>query len=87
MSRPRLRKVREARNVPVEEMSEFTKISKAYLIAIEEENYAKLPAAVYLRGFIIQISKYLRLPHEKVATAYMDRVTLARTEKEKAKAR
>jgi len=68
-----LRKIREMRRVSIEEMAEFTKITKRYLRAIEEENYQQLPAAVYLRGFIVQIAKKLRLPHEQVATSYLDR--------------
>jgi curved DNA-binding protein CbpA len=73
-----LRKVREARRVSIEEMAAVTKITKSYIVAIEEETFAKLPAAVYLRGFIIQIAKVLKLPHEKVAGGYMARYYQAR---------
>ncbi len=70
-----LRRIREARGVSIEELSEYTKISKAYLLALEEENFAKLPAPVFLRGFVIQVAKFLKLPHDKVAAAYMSRRT------------
>lgn len=70
-----LRRVREARGVSVEELSEYTKISKTYLLALEEESFQKLPAPVFLRGFVIQVAKFLKLPHDKVATAYMARRT------------
>lgn len=70
-----LRRVREARGVSVEELSEYTKISKTYLLALEEESFHKLPAPVFLRGFVIQVAKFLKLPHDKVATAYMARRT------------
>ncbi len=69
-----LRKVREARGTPLEELSEYTKIGKTYLIAIEEENYAKLPAPVYLRGFLIQIGKYMKLPPDALSQAYLARL-------------
>jgi hypothetical protein len=75
-----IRKVREAKRVSIEEMSSITKITRSYLFAIEEENFAKLPAAVYLRGFLVQVSKTLKLPHDKVATAYMARYYQARPE-------
>lgn len=68
-----LRRVREARGVSIEELSEYTKISKTYLMALEEESFSKLPAPVFLRGFVIQVAKFLKLPHDKVATAYMSR--------------
>ncbi len=78
-----LRRVREARNVAIEELCDYTKITKTYLFAIEEEKFEKLPAAVYLRGFITQIAKYLKLPHEKVAAAYIGRHAQWRQEQEK----
>jgi curved DNA-binding protein CbpA len=78
---PFLRKVRESRHVSLEELSDFTKITKSYIAAIEEENFAKLPATVFLRGFLTQIAKALKLPHEKVVTAYLDRYKQARPEK------
>ena len=80
-----LRKVRDARKVSLEEMCDYTKITKTYLLAIEDENYEKLPAGVYLRGFVTQIAKYLRLPHDRVAAAYMGRHAQWRQEKEKQK--
>ncbi len=70
-----LRRVREARRISIEEMSEFTRISKTYLSAVEDENYSKLPAAVYMRGFVTQFAKFLKLPAEKVVPAYMARYT------------
>jgi curved DNA-binding protein CbpA len=73
-----IRKVRETKRVSIEEMAAVTKITKNYIVAIEEENFPKLPAAVYLRGFIIQIAKVLKLPHEKVAGGYMARYYQAR---------
>lgn len=76
-----IRKVRESRRVSVEELAEFTKISRTYLLAIEEENYARLPASVYLRGFLSQIAKYLKIPVDKVTNAYLSRVAQARVDK------
>ena len=68
-----LRKVRELRRYSMDDIHDHTKISKMYLVAIEEENFDKLPAAVFVRGFILQISKVLRLPGDKVASAYLSR--------------
>jgi curved DNA-binding protein CbpA len=68
---PFLKEVREYKNITLDELCDYTKISKSYLSAIEEEDFAKLPAFPYLRGFIVQVAKALKLPHEKVAQAYM----------------
>lgn len=76
-----LRRVREARRISIEEMSSTTKVGKNYLQAIEEENFGKLPAAVFLRGFITQVAKTLRLPHDQVVAAYMARYQQSRADK------
>ena len=78
-----IRRIRELRRVSIEELSAVTKITKSYIQAIEEENFGRLPAAVYLRGFIIQIAKVLKLPHEKVAGGYMARYYQARPDQAK----
>ncbi len=68
-----IKKIREARHLSIEELADYTKISKKYLKAIEEEDYPKLPAPVYLRGFVIQLAKRLKIPSETVAAAYLAR--------------
>ncbi len=66
-----LQKIRKASRISIEELSSITKISKNYLMAIEEENFKKLPAPVYIRGFVIQIAQVLKLPTLKAAAAYL----------------
>jgi curved DNA-binding protein CbpA len=68
-----LKKLREENKISIEEISESTKVSKTYIQAIEEENFNKLPAPVYVRGFILQISRALKLPGNEVAKAYLSR--------------
>ncbi len=74
-----LKKVREFRDLSIEEISEKTKISKSYLKAIELEDYKNLPASVYLRGFVITLAKHLKLPYNEVCKAYMARYRQNRT--------
>ena len=47
-----LRHAREKRGLSRDELSARTKISPPVLEAIEEAQYERLPAAVYLRGFL-----------------------------------
>lgn len=75
-----LRRVREARRLSVEEISEQTKISKTYIRAIEDEDFTKLPAAVFVRGFMVQICKMLRLSGDDVAKAFLARYRAKRPE-------
>jgi hypothetical protein len=68
-----LRKVREARGISVEELTQATRITRSYIVLIEEETLSKLPAPVYIRGFVNQIARVLRLSNQDVASAYMRR--------------
>lgn len=76
-----LRKIREYKKVTIERLSEMTKISKVYIHYIENEQFDKLPAAVYTRGFIFQYAKNLKLTPEIVAASFMNKFKQARAEK------
>lgn len=73
-----LQAVRKSRNISIEELSEFAKVSKTYLRAIEDEDFKKLPAIVFVRGFLVQICKKLKLPEDQVVPAYLARVQKAK---------
>lgn len=62
----RLRQCREARHLTLEEAAEATKISKAYLAALEEDRFQDLPAPAYLQAFIRTYAVYLGLPAEEL---------------------
>jgi curved DNA-binding protein CbpA len=68
-----LKKLRELRNITIEEIADLTKISKTNLNAIEAEDFKKLPAAVFTRGFVLQYGRLLKLPAEPLLGAYMNR--------------
>lgn len=67
-----LKRAREYKSVTIEELMELLKISKNYLMALEEDAVEKLPANVFVRGFVIQYAKLLELDHETIASRYMD---------------
>jgi hypothetical protein len=66
-----LHKIRIYKNVTLDQISEMTKVSRAYLVALESDNYTSLPASVFIRGFLVQISKILNLDGAKVANSYL----------------
>lgn len=68
---PFLQKVRVYRQVPLERLSESSRIGKTYLIALEANDFRNLPAPVFLRGFLVQIARQLGLNEGKVVTSYM----------------
>jgi cytoskeletal protein RodZ len=55
----------------------MTKVSARYLELIEEENFQKLPARAYIRGFIMLYAKALECNAEKVAADYLKRYDAA----------
>jgi curved DNA-binding protein CbpA len=68
---PFLKKIREYKNVNIDRMAEMTKISKTLLVAIENEELNKLPADVYVRGYVYQYAKVLKLNPDTVATSFI----------------
>jgi DnaJ-class molecular chaperone len=66
-----LKKIREYKRFSLEKMSEVTKISSYYINAIENMDSTGLPAAVFVRGYVSQISKVLALDDKRVCDSYM----------------
>ncbi len=66
-----LKKTREYKNISIEKLSLITKINTYYIVAIEDVNPSKLPAPVFVRGYVIQIAKELGLSEKIVAESYM----------------
>jgi len=68
---PALRRVRIRHGIELAEISARTKINESHLTAIEQNRYAHLPSGVYLRGFLREIAKCLKLDPKKVSDSYM----------------
>lgn len=75
---PLLRQIREAVGVELREIAERSKIGMAYLHALEGEQFAKLPAAVYVRGFLAEYARALGLDGDRVKQTYLARFRAAR---------
>ncbi len=72
-----LRQAREARGLSVAQLAERTKLSRAHIEMVEEERFAELPVAVYLRGIVLCLARELRLDGQKVARSYLERAAVA----------
>src|SRR5690349_2203022 len=81
-SGPLLRQIREAVGIELREIAERSKIGMAYLQALEAELFAKLPAPVYVRGFLAEYARALGLDAERVKQTYLDRYRAARPQVE-----
>jgi len=65
-----LRKAREEKGLSLAQVEEATRIRSAYLQALEEEAYERLPAPVYVRGFLRNYAVYLGLDPQQVVASY-----------------
>ena len=65
--------VRAAREISLEEIYRKTNIPKKTLEDIEEEHFEKLPALVYLKGFLKAYAKILNVNQAQMVNGYMKR--------------
>jgi DnaJ-class molecular chaperone len=65
--------VRAAREISLEEIYRKTNIPKKTLEDIEEEHFEKLPALVYLKGFLKAYAKILNVNQTQMVNGYMKR--------------
>lgn len=67
-----LKNAREARGLDLREAAQQTRISHAYLLAIEQEDFSKLPGEVFVKGFLRNYAKFLGSPEEEVMRLYAE---------------
>ena len=75
-----LKKIREYKKVDIPRLSDMTRVSKTYLRALEEERFENLPPSAYIRGFVYQYAKCLKLNPDLVCSSYLCRVKRAKGE-------
>ncbi|MHB8176915.1 MAG: RodZ domain-containing protein [Vulcanimicrobiaceae bacterium] len=69
----RFRAARENRGLSLSEVSEQIRIRSVYLAAIEDENWAVIGAAVYVRGFLRTYARFLGLDPEQAVSEFAGR--------------
>jgi flagellar biosynthesis protein FlhG len=73
-----LKQLREARGIDLHAIAQRTKITVAHLRAIEEETLKALPAMVYVRGFLVEYARFMRLDVTRVVETYLARLKALR---------
>lgn len=76
-----LRDIREKLRIGLYEITMATNIRMGYLEDIENEKFDALPPEVYLKGFLTDYARYLRLDHKKVVDDYVARLRKGKKEK------
>lgn len=66
----RFRLARESRNISLNQAEQDTRIRRKYLQALEDEDWASLPPAVYLKGFVRNYASYLGLDPTEALQLY-----------------
>jgi cytoskeleton protein RodZ len=65
-----LKNQRESKKISLRDVSKNTRVREHILRAIEEDQLDLLPAATYVRGFLLAYAKYLRLDPNDVLLRY-----------------
>ncbi|MEY3210576.1 MAG: hypothetical protein RIT28_1057 [Pseudomonadota bacterium] len=70
--------VRKHRGMELDELSRITRISARYLQAIEDNAFDRLPAAVFVRGYLKEIATTLEIDEVELIRSYMALYSRAR---------
>jgi hypothetical protein len=67
-----LKRVREIHDLSLDDIAQKTKIGRGHLRSIEEDSFDFLPPDVYVKGFVVQISKVLGLDSNRITPRLME---------------
>lgn len=65
-----MQETREAKFYTLEEVEKSTKIRKELLVALEADDYSKLPPSTFVQGFIKNYAKFLGLDSNKILAVF-----------------
>ncbi|WP_338209955.1 helix-turn-helix domain-containing protein [Lactiplantibacillus paraxiangfangensis] len=76
----RLKAARIAKGLTIDDLQQITKIQKRYLIAIEDEQFDKLPGDFYVRAFVKQYADTVDLDGNELLEEYSDELPATHAE-------
>ena len=65
-----LRKGRESQNISLSDVADYTKISKLYLDCLEKDEFTKIPAEPYVKGYISSFAAYVGVDEHEALQLY-----------------
>ena len=65
-----LKEARSEKRLTLEEVEKAIRIRKKFLLALEENNWEKLPSTAYIKGFLRNYSSFLGLAPEEVVAVF-----------------
>ncbi len=72
-----IKKMREDRNVSIEQVAYATRISLKMLRALEEDDHTALPAPTFVRGYLQAYAKYVRMDTQDLLLRYQHHLATA----------
>jgi cytoskeletal protein RodZ len=66
-----LRQTREAQGKTIDEVAKATRMSRQIIVALEEDRFSVLPAAVYVKGHLRTYARFLGLGEDDIIHKYM----------------
>lgn len=76
-----LKQERKKRGLSIDQVSDATRISSAYINAIENEDIGDLPKKVYSVGFVRLYANFLNLDAEQFASEFKAKIDVFQQEK------
>jgi hypothetical protein len=67
-----LKEVRQLREMSLEDLVRTTRISSRFLLAIEEDDFERLPNATFVRGYLKQVAEALGVADRGVVDGFME---------------
>ncbi|HEX3472253.1 MAG TPA: helix-turn-helix domain-containing protein [Silvibacterium sp.] len=67
-----LRNARESQGIRLETISDSTKISSRYLVALEQDQFEQLPGGVFNKGIVRSYARVVGLDEEDCVNRYME---------------
>ena len=68
---PFLKELREKKGISLQSLVSHTRIAVNYLVAIEEDQFKNFPAEVYLKSYLTEYAKYLKVDPKTVIQSYL----------------
>lgn len=71
-----LKAAREAQDISIETVSKYLHLTIPTILSIEEDHYEKMPAPVYVRGYLRRYAQLVQLSPEDILNAYEKNVEI-----------
>ncbi len=69
-----IKRLRERKGLSLDDVASSTRIAKRYLEAIEADEFSRLPAATFVRGYLRSLARLLEVDPERLSSGYLARM-------------